>query len=706
MAAEDEPQNTYFPTVFTLAKGGLYGGFFNGALITDPNVAALIMDYRWTTSLDGTTPATTAKYAFPQSASDYNIYPAPNTVDPVSHVPINDIQKEAVLTTFGLISSYTKLNFVEAPSGSADDATFRFAQTTSGGGGSHARFPTNAGAWEGYRSDSRDAGDNFLGTNGNPVARYYGTDEFNTIMHEFGHSVGLKHGHDPSIHGALSASRDDNEFSVMTYASYLGSNIDKGPTAAVEGSAPQSFMMYDIAALQLLYGANFDKQGTAATYTWDAGSGRESLNGSEAPNTGTTVTNKIFSTVWTQGAAATYDLHNFNQDQIDDLRPGHWLTFSNEQLADLNNQQPNDPAFKAQGNVYNALLYNGDLHSAIADLITGAGNDTLIGNDRDNKLFGGDGNDILVANGGNDLLVGGNGADKLYFGPGSDVAQDNLGALNGDTMIDFGFRASVDILGSRIGRDNVAITPTVATVSAFGDSFEVHSDFGSGGSGGGLIIAARGSGDGAHTVLSHVNFLPNLQEGVAVDTSVINGIANPAYLSGDGTVQFTVELKSSQTSFADMLGYYKIGADGRIGEVHILFGNALTTAPGTSVDLGTPGNGERIGFFLIQNGANKVGPLPDDLSFVTPGTGNAAIPDQGIAPTLVSASRGAITGVDIFHSFANINPNAAPQVLSGLDHSGRELQIGFEDMRNGVGDNDFQDVVIGVHTNHNEIFIL
>ena len=61
--------------------------------------------------------------------------------------------------------------------------------------------------------------------------------------------------------------------------------------------------------------------------------------------------------MWTQGAAATYDLSNFAQDQVDDLRPGHWLTFSNDQLADLNNADLSDAVYKAQGNVYNALLY-------------------------------------------------------------------------------------------------------------------------------------------------------------------------------------------------------------------------------------------------------------------------------------------------------------------------------------------------------------
>jgi Domain of unknown function (DUF4114) len=37
---------------------------------------------------------------------------------------------------------------------------------------------------------------------------------------------------------------------------------------------------------------------------------------------------------------------------------------------------------------------------------------------------------------------------------------------------------------------------------------------------------------------------------------------------------------------------------------------------------------------------------------------------------------------------------------------GRELVIGFEDLPTGTGDNDFQDVVIGVRTNHDGIFFV
>ena len=676
------------------AKGGLDGGFLDTFGI-EYNTRALLIDARWTTTPNGQTTPTVMTYAFTKQASDYNAapnYPAQNLL--VGFAELSADQKTAVRTALDLVASFTKLTFTESASGLADDAALRFSQT--GGGTSFGTYP-----WPG----SGASGDVFLGSGGSVPAQYFGTDGFLTITHEIGHALGLKHGHETDNHGALTPDRNSNEFSIMTYASYIGSHPPP-ITTAVNGSSATNYMMYDIAALQVLYGPNWNKVGSGETYTWDAGTGQQSINGKPAPSTGVSSTQKILTTVWTQGAAATYDLQNFSQDQVDDLRPGHWLTFSNLQLADLNNQLPDDAAYKAKGNVYNALLYQGDLRSAIADLITGTGNDTLIGNDRDNKLMAGAGNDIIVAGGGDDTISGGPGADTIHFGPGSDVARDNLGNLNGDTMMDFGFHASVDIVGSRIGRDSVSITPTTATVSAGGSTFQLNGDFAGGGTAGGLIIATRGSGDSAHTELSHVNFLPNLREGVAVNPATVNGVANQTYLSGDGTVAFTVEMKSAVSAFANTLGYYKVGADGKISDVHILFANTLSTASGTTANLGTPGNGERIGFFLIQDGFHNVGTPPDDLSFVFPGTATAANLDAGVAPALFSASRGPLTGAEIFHSFFEMNPGGTTQVLSGLEHGGRELQIGFEDLRTPTGDNDFQDVVIGVRTNHNDIFIL
>ena len=122
--------------------------------------------------------------------------------------------------------------------------------------------------------------------------------------------------------------------------------------------------------------------------------------------------------MWTQGALVTYDLSNFTQNQVDDLRPGHFLTFADDKLADLNSAVPaGTEGYIAQGNIYNALLYHGDLRSAVANLTTGIGNDTLIGNDRDNVLSAGAGTDTIVTGGGNDTVSGGAGADTISFGP-------------------------------------------------------------------------------------------------------------------------------------------------------------------------------------------------------------------------------------------------------------------------------------------------
>jgi hypothetical protein len=185
-------------------------------------------------------------------------------------------------------------------------------------------------------------------------------------------------------------------------------------------------------------------------------------------------------------------------------------------------------------------------------------------------------------------------------------------------------------------------------------------------------------------------------QGAAVNPSAINGIAAQGFLTGDGSAHFTADFRSAVSAFANQLGWYKVSADGTIHDAHILVGNTLDPAAvGRSFDLGTPGNNERIGFFLIQGGASAYGNLPDDLSFVLP-NGQAANVDFWQAPLLHSASLSQLNGATIFHSFASLNPDWSPQVLSGLQ-GGRELMIGFEDLRYSAGDRDYQDVVIAIH---------
>jgi len=54
----------------------------------------------------------------------------------------------------------------------------------------------------------------------------------------------------------------------MSYRSYVGASTSSGYTNGY-GSYPQTLMMYDIAGLQQLYGANYATRGGDTTYRWD-----------------------------------------------------------------------------------------------------------------------------------------------------------------------------------------------------------------------------------------------------------------------------------------------------------------------------------------------------------------------------------------------------------------------------------------------------
>ena len=476
----------------------------------------------------------------------------------------------------------------------------------------------------------------------------------------------------------------------MTYASWLGSPPNLLPTRAADGSSPQSLMMFDIAALQAFYGANFSKVGTRDEYRWDT-TGRETINGNTAPATGLSSTSKIFSTIWTQGAFVTYDLSNYAENQVDDLQPGHFLKFSTPQLARLSDDPANTAT--AQGNIYNTLLVNGDLRSAIANLITGSGNDTLIGNNRDNRLTANAGGDTIDTKGGDDTVSGGPGADTITFGSGNSILRDTLADLNGDVVFNFGGGA-VDLLGALLGAGNIMITPQHATLTAGASTIVLNGSF----TGGEFLFSQRGTGADVHTAAAFVPYLPALVEGVAVSAMAINGIASQPFLTGDGMAHFVADFQSAVSAYGNQLGWYEVAADGTISNVHILANDTRDPAAiGRSFDLGTPANNERIGFFLVQNGSWAYGNLPDDLSFVMPNSSQPASVDFWQAPVLVSASRGPLTTVPVFHSFDGLNPDFTAQVLSGLPGGGRELLIGFEDLPRDSGDRDYQDVVIAVH---------
>jgi serralysin len=64
----------------------------------------------------------------------------------------------------------------------------------------------------------------------------------------------------------------------------------------------QSLMMYDIAALQHLYGADYTTNAGNTVYRWNPSTGQESINGI---GQGAPGGNRIFMTIWDGGGSDT-----------------------------------------------------------------------------------------------------------------------------------------------------------------------------------------------------------------------------------------------------------------------------------------------------------------------------------------------------------------------------------------------------------------
>lgn len=370
------------------------------------NIDSLIASRRWRSR------AVTFSFTddFWQDYEDELGYPN-SSIHASSFSSFDALQRSIVRDWMEMYANVSGLTFTELVGVGDRDATIRIAESDA---------PMTAYAYEPSRFfEAGDVWFNRFDYN-NPAL---GNFAYYTLGHEVGHALGLEHGHEANgiRNVAMNPDRDSMEFSIMTYRSYVGAPVDFVYNET--WGYAQSLMMYDISALQAMYGANFDHNASDTVYEFSPTTGEMSINGVAQ---GTPGDNRIFRTIWDGDGTDTYNFLNYTTDLNVNLAPGQWSDLDvggNVQRANLGNGN------YARGHVFNALQYEDDPRSLIENAYGGSGNDQLHGNSTSNFLWGNAGNDRLFGYGDNDSLYGSTGNDWVDGGYGLDT-------MNGGDGID------------------------------------------------------------------------------------------------------------------------------------------------------------------------------------------------------------------------------------------------------------------------------
>ncbi|HEX9955586.1 MAG TPA: M10 family metallopeptidase C-terminal domain-containing protein, partial [Allosphingosinicella sp.] len=277
---------------------------------------------------------------------------------------------------------------------------------------------------------------------------------FPTLLHEFGHGLGLAHPHDNGGRSSIMRGAgggtggigggfgdfglSQQVFTVMSYndgwsLSPYGQSRSGGLTGLEVDHFGwvASLSPLDIAVIQDKYGVNED---------WATGNNVYELKDVNAAGT-------FYESIWDAGGTDEIRYGGARDANID-LR-----------AATLKYEEGGG------GRVSYAYGIHGGFTIAnavtIENATSGSGNDTLTGNDADNRLSAGAGNDTLLGGAGNDVLIGGGGTDTLTGGAGKDT----FFFAAGDSGIGF---ARDSITDFERGTDKIEIAGASSFVGSYG----------------------------------------------------------------------------------------------------------------------------------------------------------------------------------------------------------------------------------------------
>jgi len=280
-------------------------------------------------------------------------------------------QMAAVLAILPYYSDVSGLNFnIVNQGGYTDNATILL---------SNYNFSDNSGGYGQYpgltAASSQDGNIHINIAGGNSTASLpLGSYSFDTLMHELGHAVGLSH---PGLYNAAPGvsitygsnaqfAQDTHQYTVMSY-------FDEFNSGASFAGYPETLMLYDIYALQQIYGANMTTRSGNSVYGFNSNvGGVYDFSSNTFPAL----------CIWDGGGTDTLNCSGYSLSELINLNAG---AFSN-----------------IGGGTANVSIALG---VTIENATGGSGNDTIFGNAANNIFNGGGGTDTIDGGAGRDTTI-------------------------------------------------------------------------------------------------------------------------------------------------------------------------------------------------------------------------------------------------------------------------------------------------------------